>query len=127
MTKSKNFFERLSITQELTISVIAVIFLMISLLGFIVAKALIKNNEDKIAWQKRSNLQIATSLLSDPIWTIDTNNIKNAASTFIREDNQIIAVRVLDEYGDVLVESRDPTINGSEYKELLKNKNPSPQ
>lgn len=123
MTKSKNFFERLSITQELTISVIAVIFLMISLLGFIVAKALIKNNEDKIAWQKRSNLQIATSLLSDPIWTIDTNNIKNAASTFIREDNQIIAVRVLDEYGDVLVESRDPTINGSEYKELLKNKN----
>ncbi len=123
MTKSKNFFERLSITQELTISVIAVIFLMISLLGFIVAKALIKNNEDKIAWQKKSNLQIATSLLADPIWTVDTNNIKNAAATFVKEDNQIIAVRVLDEYGDILVESRDPSVNGSEFKELLKNKN----
>lgn len=123
MTKSKNFFERLSITQELTISVIAVIFLMISLLGFIVAKALIKNNEEKIAWQKKSNLQIATSLLADPIWTVDSNNIKNAASTFVKEDNQIIAVRVLDEYGDILVEGRDPTVNGSEFKELLKNKN----
>lgn len=123
MTKSKNFFERLSITQELTISVIAVIFLMISLLGFIVAKALIKNNEDKIAWQKKSNLQIATSLLADPIWTVDTNNIKNAAATFVKEDNQIIAVRVLDEYGDILVESRDPSVNGSEFKELLRNKN----
>ncbi|MBC7714446.1 MAG: hypothetical protein H7177_13965 [Rhizobacter sp.] len=123
MTKSKNFFERLSITQELTISVIAVIFLMISLLGFIVAKALIKNNEEKIAWQKKSNLQIAISLLSDPIWTVDTNNIKNAAATFVKEDNQIIAVRVLDEYGDNLVESRDPSVNGSEFKELLKSKN----
>ena len=50
MTKSKNFFEKLSITQELIISVIAVIFLMISLLGFIVAKALIKSNEEKIAF-----------------------------------------------------------------------------
>ncbi len=123
MSKTKNFFERLSITQELTISVIAVIFLMISLLGFIVAKALIKNNEDKIAWQKKSNLQIATSLLADPIWTVDTNNIKNAASTFVKEDNQIIAVRVLDEYGDVLVESRDHSVAKSEFKELLKTKN----
>lgn len=123
MSKTKNFFERLSITQELTISVIAVIFLMISLLGFIVAKALIKNNEDKIAWQKKSNLQIATSLLADPIWTVDTNNIKNAASTFVKEDNQIIAVRVLDEYGDILVESRDITVGKAEFKELLKIKN----
>lgn len=124
MNKTKNFFERLSITQELTISVIAVIFLMISLLGFIVAKSLIKNNEDKIAWQKRTNLQIATSLLADPIWTVDTNNIKNAAATFVKEDNQIIALRVLDEYGDILVESRDPAVNGVEFKELVKkNKN----
>lgn len=123
MTKTKNFFEKLSITQELIISVIAVIFLMISLLGFIVAKALIKNNEEKIAWQKKSNLQIATSLLADPIWTVDTNNIKNAASTFVRDDNQIIAVRVLDEYGDILVESRDHSVAGSEFKELLKTKN----
>lgn len=123
MTKSKNFFEKLSITQELIISVIAVIFLMISLLGFIVAKALIKNNEEKIAWQKKSNLQIATSLLADPIWTVDTNNIKNAASTFVRDDNQIIAVRVLDEYGDILVESRDHSVAGAEFKELLKTKN----
>lgn len=123
MTKSKNFFEKLSITQELIISVIAVIFLMISLLGFIVAKALIKSNEEKIAWQKKSNLQIATSLLADPIWTVDTNNIKNAASTFVRDDNQIIAVRVLDEYGDILVESRDHTVAGIEFKELLKTKN----
>lgn len=123
MTKSKNFFERLSITQEITISVIAVIFLMISLLGFIVSRALIKNNEEKIAWQKKSNLQIATSLLSDPIWTVDTNNIKNAAATFVNEDNQIIAVRVLDEYGDSLVESRDSSVGNLEFKELLKNKN----
>lgn len=123
MTKSKNFFEKLSITQELIISVIAVIFLMISLLGFIVAKALIKSNEEKIAWQKKSNLQIATSLLADPIWTVDTNNIKNAASTFVRDDNQIIAVRVLDEFGDILVESRDHTVAGIEFKELLKTKN----
>lgn len=123
MTRSKNFFEKLSITQELIISVIAVIFLMISLLGFIVAKALIKSNEEKIAWQKKSNLQIATSLLADPIWTVDTNNIKNAASTFVRDDNQIIAVRVLDEYGDILVESRDHTVAGIEFKELLKTKN----
>ena len=123
MTKSKNFFEKLSITQELIISVIAVIFLMISLLGFIVAKALIKSNEEKIAWQKKSNLQIATSLLADPIWTVDTNNINNAASTFVRDDNQIIAVRVLDEYGDILVESRDHTVAGIEFKELLKTKN----
>ncbi|MBC7428101.1 MAG: hypothetical protein H7336_05790 [Bacteriovorax sp.] len=123
MSKSKKFFERLSITQELTISVIAVIFLMISLLGFIVAKALIRNNEEKIAWQKKSNLQIATSLLADPIWTVDTNNIKNAAATFVKEDNQIIAVRVLDENGDNLVESRDPSVNGLEFRELLKNKN----
>ncbi len=123
MTKSKNFFEKLSITQELIISVIAVIFLMISLLGFIVAKALIKSNEEKITWQKKSNLQIATSLLADPIWTVDTNNIKNAASTFVRDDNQIIAVRVLDEYGDVLVESRDHSLSNREFKELLKNKN----
>ncbi|AUN97918.1 HAMP domain-containing protein [Bacteriovorax stolpii] len=123
MTKSKNFFEKLSITQELIISVIAVIFLMISLLGFIVAKALIKSNEEKIAWQKKSNLQIATSLLADPIWTVDTNNIKNAASTFVRDDNQIIAVRVLDEYGDILVESRDHSVAGIEFKELLKTKN----
>lgn len=123
MSKSKNFFERLSITQELTVSVIAVIFLMILLLGFIVAKALIKNNEEKIAWQKKSNLQIATSLLADPIWTVDTNNIKNAASTFVKEDNQIIAVRVLDEYGDILVESRDQSVGKTEFKELLKTKN----
>lgn len=123
MTKSKNFFEKLSITQELIISVIAVIFLMISLLGFIVAKALIKGNEEKIAWQKKSNLQIATSLLADPIWTVDTNNIKNAASTFVRDDNQIIAVRVLDEYGDILVESRDHTVGATEFRELLKTKN----
>jgi signal transduction histidine kinase len=123
MAKNKNFFERLSLTQEITVSVIAVIFLLIALLGVIVANALIKNNEEKIAWQKKSNLQIATSLLSDPIWTVDTNNIKNAAATFVKEDNQIIAVRVLDEYENVLVESRDPSVHGPSFKELLNSRN----
>lgn len=123
MTKDKSYFDRFSITQEITIAVVAVIFLMISVLGVIVAKALIKNNEEKIAWQKKSNLQIATSLLADPIWTVDTNNIKNAASTFVKDDNQIIAVRVLDEYGDILVESRDRTMNAGGFKDLLKVKN----
>jgi signal transduction histidine kinase len=123
MTKSKKIFERLSLTQEITVSVIGIIFLLIALLGVIVANALIKNNEEKIAWQKKSNLQIATSLLSDPIWTVDTNNIKNAAATFVKEDNQIIAVRVLDEYGNVLVESRDPSVHGPSFKELLNTRN----
>lgn len=123
MTKSKKMFDRLSLTQEITVSVIGVIFLLIALLGIIVANALIKNNEEKIAWQKKSNLQIATSLLSDPIWTVDTNNIKNAAATFVKEDNQIIAVRVLDEYGNVLVESRDPSVHGPSFKELLNTRN----
>ena len=123
MTKEKNFFDRFSITQEITIAVVAVIFLMISVLGVIVAKALIKNNEEKITWQKKSNLQIATSLLKDPIWTIDTNNIKNAASTFVKDDNQIIAVRVLDEYGEILVESRAPVANDDPFIDLLKVKN----
>ncbi len=123
MAKDKSYFDRFSITQEITIAVVAVIFLMISVLGVIVAKALIKNNEEKIAWQKKSNLQIATSLLADPIWTVDTNNIKNAASTFVKDDNQIIAVRVLDEYGDILVESRDRTMNAGGFKDLLKTKN----
>lgn len=123
MTKDKSYFDRFSITQEITIAVVAVIFLMISVLGVIVAKALIKNNEEKIAWQKKSNLQIATSLLADPIWTVDTNNIKNAASTFVKDDNQIIAVRVLDEYGDILVENRDPSMPSGNFKDLLKVKN----
>lgn len=123
MTKDKSYFDRFSITQEITIAVVAVIFLMISVLGVIVAKALIKNNEEKIAWQKKSNLQIATSLLADPIWTVDTNNIKNAASTFVKDDNQIIAVRVLDEYGDILVESRDRAMTAGNFKDLLKVKN----
>jgi len=123
MTKDKSYFDRFSITQEITIAVVAVIFLMISVLGVIVAKALIKNNEEKIAWQKKSNLQIATSLLADPIWTVDTNNIKNAASTFVKDDNQIIAVRVLDEYGDILVENRDPQMQSGNFKDLLKVKN----
>lgn len=123
MTKDRSYFDRFSITQEITIAVVAVIFLMISVLGVIVAKTLIKNNEEKIAWQKKSNLQIATSLLADPIWTVDTNNINNAASTFVKDDNQIIAVRVLDEYGDVLVESRDQSMNAGEFKDLLKVKN----
>lgn len=123
MTKDKSYFDRFSITQEITIAVVAVIFLMISVLGVIVAKALIKNNEEKIAWQKKSNLQIATSLLADPIWTVDTNNIKNAASTFVKDDNQIIAVRVLDEYGDILVESRDRSMMNGNFKDLLKVKN----
>lgn len=123
MTKEKSYFDRFSITQEITIAVVAVIFLMISVLGVIVAKALIKNNEEKIAWQKKSNLQIATSLLADPIWTVDTNNIKNAASTFVKDDNQIIAVRVLDEYGDILVENRDPAMLNGNFKDLLKVKN----
>jgi signal transduction histidine kinase len=123
MTKDKSYFDRFSITQEITIAVVAVIFLMISVLGVIVAKALIKNNEEKIAWQKKSNLQIATSLLADPIWTVDTNNIKNAASTFVKDDNQIIAVRVLDEYGDILVENRDSSMPTGNFKDLLKVKN----
>lgn len=123
MIKDKSYFDRFSITQEITIAVVAVIFLMISVLGVIVAKALIKNNEEKIAWQKKSNLQIATSLLADPIWTVDTNNIKNAASTFVKEDNQIIAVRVLDEYGDILVENRDSSMPVGSFKDLLKVKN----
>jgi signal transduction histidine kinase len=123
MRTSKKIFERLSITQELTISVVAVIFLMISLVSLVVAKTLIKNNEEKIAWQKKTNLQIATSLLSDPIWTVDSNNIKNAASTFVQEDNQIIAVRVLDEYDNILVEAREPLLNNTKFKELVKNKN----
>ena len=123
MTKEKSYFDRFSITQEITVAVVAVIFLMISVLGVIVAKALIKNNEEKIAWQKKSNLQIATSLLADPIWTVDTNNIRNAASTFVKDDNQIIAVRVLDEYGDILVESREASTTAGNFKDLLKVKN----
>ena len=123
MTKEKSYFDRFSITQEITVAVVAVIFLMISVLGVIVAKALIKNNEEKITWQKKSNLQIATSLLADPIWTVDTNNIRNAASTFVKDDNQIIAVRVLDEYGDILVESREASTTAGNFKDLLKVKN----
>lgn len=61
--------------------------------------------------------------MADPIWTVDTNNIKNAASTFVKDDNQIIAVRVLDEYGDILVESRDRSMNAGAFKDLLKVKN----
>ena len=123
MTKDKSFFDRFSITQEITIAVVAVIFLMISVLGVIVAKSLIKNNEEKISWQKKSNLQIATSLLKDPIWTVDTNNINNAAATFVKDDNQIIAVRVLDEYGEILVENRAEATNTDVFMDLLKVKN----
>lgn len=123
MITLKNLYNRLSLTQEITVNVIAVIFLLITLLGLIVANLLIKNNEDKIEWQKKSNIQIATSLMSDPIWTVDTNNINNAASTFVNEDNQIIAVRVLDEYGNVLAESRDPLIKSVAFKDLLDSKN----
>ena len=123
MTKLKSLFQRLSLTQEITVNVIAVIFLLITFLGIIVANLLIKNNEDKIDWQKKSNIQIATSLMSDPIWTVDTNNIKNAAASFVKEDNQIIAVRVLDEYGNILAETRDPTTRGPAFRDLLNSKN----
>ncbi|MBY0414512.1 MAG: hypothetical protein K2Q18_10115, partial [Bdellovibrionales bacterium] len=116
-------FKGLSLTQEITVSVIAVIFLMVLLLGIIVMNSLVKSNEEKIAWQKKSNLQIVTSVLSDPIWTVDTNNIKNAAATFVKEDNQIIAVRVLDEYKNILAESRDSAFKGPSFIELLKVKN----
>lgn len=123
MTQIKNFFKRLSLTQEITVNVVAVIFLLITFLGLIVVNLLIKNNEEKIEWQKKSNIQIATSLMSDPIWTVDTNNINNAAATFVNEDNQIIAVRVLDEYGNVLAESRDPITKSFAFKDLLNSNN----
>ena len=123
MTPFKKKIERFSITQEITIGVIVIITLMITVLGFIVVNALIKNNEDKIEWQKKTNLEIATSLLADPIWTVDTNSIKNATSTFVKEDNQVVAVRVLDEYGEVLFESHDPAFKNTKFLEILKTKN----
>ena len=121
--KQKNYFEKLSITQEITISVVAVIFLLVSMLGFIVAKTLIKNNQEKISWQKKSHLTLATSLLVDPIWTIDTYNIKNAMLSFVKEENQVAAVRVLDEYGKVLVETRDPSVGNIDFNKLVQTKN----
>lgn len=123
MKKTKRLFDKLSITQEITISVIAIIFMMIVILGSLVANSFIKSNNEVIAWQKESNLQLATGLLSDPIWTVDTNNIQNAASTFVKEDNLIIAVRVLDEFGETLAESRAEGIGDAPFKELLSQSN----
>ena len=57
MTKPIRLFDKLSITQEITISVIALIFLMIVILGSIVANSLIKSNNEAITWQKQSNNQ----------------------------------------------------------------------
>lgn len=123
MVNEKIYFDRFSITQEITIAVVAVIFLMISVLGVIVTKTLIKNNDEKIAWQKKSNLKIATGLLADPIWTLDTNSIKNAASSFLKDDKQIVAIRVLDEYGELLAESREPAMNEGRFIDLLNGRN----
>lgn len=123
MTKPKRLFDKLSITQEITISVIALIFLMIVILGSIVANSLIKSNNEAITWQKQSNKQIATGLLTDPIWTVDTNNIQNAADTFVKEDNLIIAVRVLDEFGETLVESKASEYENDPFIDLLKKPN----
>ena len=53
MTKIKNLFQRLSLTQEITVSVVAVIFLLITLLGVIVANLLIEQ-AIKIAKMKES-------------------------------------------------------------------------
>ena len=116
MTKGKRFFDKLSITQEITISVIALIFMIIVILGTIVGNSLIKSNNETLAWQKESNIKIATGLLRDSIWTVDTNNIQNAADTFVKGDNLIVAVRVLDEFGEILVESKSSDFDELSFK-----------
>lgn len=123
MKRSFSAINKLSIAQELVISVVTAIFFIIVLLGFIVTRTLIRSNEEKISWQKKVNLQIATNLLAEPIWSIDTNNIKKSITTFVNEDNQIVAARVLDENSNVLAEARDFSASYGDFKNILTSKN----
>lgn len=115
--------ERLSITQEITLSVVSVFFLMISLLGFIVAHLLISNNDAKLEWQKKTNLEIASTLLQEPMWTLDVPNIENAISIFISENYQVIGIRVLDAYSHILTEKIDTRYSVYSFEELKNKKN----
>lgn len=123
MSKSNNIWSRLSLTQELTISVTASFLIMIIVLSMVVSRALINSNEEKVNWQRKSNLQIAKNLLVEPVWSVDVNSIKNATSTFVSDENQIVAVRVFDEFGELLAENRSSQYHNEVFNEIAKRSN----
>lgn len=123
MSKSNKVWSRLSLTQELTISVTASFLIMIIVLSMVVSRALVISNEEKVSWQRKSNLQIAKNLLIDPVWSVDVNSIKNATATFVSDENQIVAVRVFDEFGELLAEDRSSQYLNEAFTEIAKRPN----
>ncbi|NOT77643.1 MAG: hypothetical protein HOP07_01425 [Bacteriovoracaceae bacterium] len=123
MSKSNKVWSRLSLTQELTISVTASFIIMIIVLSMVVSRALVISNEEKVSWQRKSNLQIAKNLLIDPVWSVDVNSIKNATATFVSDENQIVAVRVFDEFGELLAENRSTQYLNEAFAEIAKRPN----
>ncbi len=120
---TKKYVSRLSLTQELTISVVAIFLLMIVFLTLFVGQALTRSNEEKIEWLKKSNLQVAKSLLVDQVWTLDINSIKNSTAIFVGDENQIVAIRVLDQFGEVLADNRSAKFKDIDFKSLSIRKN----
>lgn len=100
---------RLSITQEITITVVAIFILMITLLGVIVGKIIINNNNAKLEWQKKTNVELLTTLLVEPFWTLDVTTINKMISNFVSDKQQVIAIRALDQYANVLTVVQVPS------------------
>lgn len=100
---------RLSITQEITITVVAIFILMITLLGVIVGNIIITNNNSKLEWQKKMNVELLTTLLVEPFWTLDVTTINKMISNFVSDKQQVIAIRALDQYANVLTVVQVPT------------------
>lgn len=121
----KNYNENLSITQEITITVVAIFFLMISLLGFIVAKLLIDNNTSKLEWQKETNMELAKTILVEPVWTLDINNIEKSVTNFVQNDSQIVGIKVIDNFENTLSEVKHKKFVNDKFDELINLKNHS--
>ncbi len=108
---------RLSITQEITITVVAIFILMITLLGVIVGNIIINNNNAKLEWQKKTNVELLTTLLVEPFWTLDVTTINKMISNFVSDKQQVIAIRALDQYANVLTVVQVPSYQ-SDFEKL---------
>lgn len=108
---------RLSITQEITITIVAIFILMITLIGVIVGNIIINNNNAKLEWQKKTNIELLTTLLVEPFWTLDVTTIDKMISNFVSDRQQVIAIRALDQYANILTEIKVPTYK-NEFEEL---------
>lgn len=108
---------RLSITQEITITVVAIFILMITLLGVIVGNIIINNNNAKLEWQKKTNVELLTTLLVEPFWTLDVTTINKMIFNFVSDKQQVIAIRALDQYANVLTVVQVPSYQ-SDFEKL---------